>query len=121
MFYRNLLVGVTVDTSVAPTTGNNTNFILANGSHGIGFYTLSKEGTISAGKAYLTLPTNAVQNLANGITLEFEDEETTGISEEVIVNSAKSTDIWFTLDGRKLNGKPTQKGIYIVNGRKVVK
>ncbi len=121
MFYRNLLVGVTVDTSVAPTTGNNTNFILANGSHGIGFYTLSKEGTISAGKAYLTLPTNAVQNLANGITLEFEDEETTGISEEVIVNSEKSADIWFTLDGRKLNGKPTQKGIYIVNGRKVVK
>lgn len=27
---------------------------------------------------------------------------------------------WFTLDGRKLNDKPTQKGIYIHNGQKIV-
>lgn len=27
---------------------------------------------------------------------------------------------WFTLDGRRLNGKPTSRGIYIVNGHKVV-
>ncbi len=27
---------------------------------------------------------------------------------------------WFMLDGRKLPGKPTQKGVYINNGRKVV-
>ena len=27
---------------------------------------------------------------------------------------------WFSLDGRKLQGKPTAKGIYIYNGRKVV-
>lgn len=27
---------------------------------------------------------------------------------------------WFTIDGRKLNGKPTQKGIYIYNGKKIV-
>ena len=121
MFYRNLLVGLTEDTNVTPTTASNTNFILANGIHGIGFYTLSQAGTISAGKAYLTLPSNAVQNLTNGITLEFEDEETTGISEEVTVNGEKSADVWFTIDGRKLNGNPTQKGIYIVNGRKVVK
>lgn len=27
---------------------------------------------------------------------------------------------YFTLDGRKLYGKPTQKGVYIVNGKKIV-
>ena len=27
---------------------------------------------------------------------------------------------WYTLDGRKLQGKPTQKGIHIVNGKKVL-
>jgi hypothetical protein len=27
---------------------------------------------------------------------------------------------WYSLDGRRINGKPTQKGIYIVNGHKVV-
>jgi hypothetical protein len=27
---------------------------------------------------------------------------------------------WYTLDGRKMQGKPTQKGVYIKNGHKVV-
>jgi hypothetical protein len=27
---------------------------------------------------------------------------------------------WYDLNGRKLQGKPTKKGLYIVNGRKVV-
>lgn len=26
---------------------------------------------------------------------------------------------WYTLDGRKLNGKPTEKGVYLVDGKKV--
>ena len=33
---------------------------------------------------------------------------------------SKSDDVWFSIDGQKLQGKPTAKGIYIVNGRKVV-
>jgi len=28
---------------------------------------------------------------------------------------------WYTLDGRKLQGKPVEKGMYIVNGKKVLK
>ena len=28
-------------------------------------------------------------------------------------------DVWYTLDGRKLPGKPTQKGIYINSGKKI--
>lgn len=27
---------------------------------------------------------------------------------------------WFTLDGRRLNGQPTAKGLYINKGKKVV-
>ena len=36
--------------------------------------------------------------------------------------SAKSweNDLWYSVDGRRLNAKPTTKGIYINNGRKVV-
>ena len=30
------------------------------------------------------------------------------------------TDAWHTLDGRRLSGKPTQRGIYINNGKKIV-
>ena len=53
--------------------------------------------------------------------IHFEDEST-GIvsvhSSQSIVHS--EADAWYTLDGRKLQGKPTKKGMYIVNGRKVV-
>ena len=27
---------------------------------------------------------------------------------------------WYSLDGRKYNGKPSVKGVYVNNGRKVV-
>ena len=39
--------------------------------------------------------------------------------EELMSKEGKS-ESWYTLDGRKLQGKPTTKGLYIVNGRKVV-
>ncbi len=32
----------------------------------------------------------------------------------------KMEDVWYDLQGRKLSGKPTQKGIYIVGGKKVI-
>ena len=46
----------------------------------------------------------------------------TGISEKVKVNSEQfaAATRWYTLDGCLLNNKPTAKGIYINNGRKVV-
>jgi hypothetical protein len=53
--------------------------------------------------------------------------ETTGISDAshlmdngqwIMDNKAGAG--WYSLDGRRLSGKPTKKGIYIYNGRKVV-
>ena len=44
-------------------------------------------------------------------------------SEETIISPAKiaeRADVWYTIDGVKLNGKPNVKGLYINNGRKVV-
>ena len=49
----------------------------------------------------------------------FDGEETTGIRS--IDNGQLTIDnSWYTIDGRKLDGKPTAKGIYVNNGRKVV-
>ena len=49
-----------------------------------------------------------------------ESSITTGI-ENGQRNSVKGQrDEWFTLDGQKLSGKPTKKGIYIHNGKAVV-
>ncbi len=123
MFYTQLLVGVTESTFLMPTTtdGQYTNFILANGVHGIGFYSVSANGgALGAGKAYLQLPTRSVANLANGITLEFEDEQTTGIDGVVASDSMDENGGYYSVDGRKIKGMPTQKGIYIQNGKKVV-
>ena len=33
---------------------------------------------------------------------------------------SKMEDVWFTLDGRRLDGKPAQRGVYVNGGRKVV-
>ena len=30
------------------------------------------------------------------------------------------SDTWYTLEGVQLNGKPTRKGIYVNNGKKVI-
>ena len=51
------------------------------------------------------------------IVLNFDDEST---SISLISNPGEESDSWYTIDGRRLNGKPTKKGIYIVNGKKVV-
>ena len=46
---------------------------------------------------------------------------TTSVSEELRVKSEEFATAaeWYTLDGRRLSGKPSQKGIYIYKGKKV--
>ena len=46
--------------------------------------------------------------------------ETTSIGEIDTKTGEISLDGWYTMDGVKLSGKPTKKGLYINNGRKVV-
>jgi hypothetical protein len=52
------------------------------------------------------LPINDLMNSATGI--------------ETISNVIMTHDNYYHLDGRKVDGKPTKKGLYITNGRKVV-
>ena len=46
--------------------------------------------------------------------------ETTGIGTLDTKTGDITLDGWYTMDGRKLVGKPTKKGLYINNGRKIV-
>ena len=57
------------------------------------------------------------QTAINTFVLNFDGGET-GITTMNSTNPTNPT--WHSVDGRKLQGKPTQKGIYINNGRKVV-
>ena len=106
------------ETIVTQTDGDYTNFILANGAHGIDWYTLSTSGAIGANKAYLQLLTaNVPSSSSRGFTWVI-DGGTTGIVDnkrETITNNH-----WYDLSGRKLSGKPTAKGLYIHNGKTIV-
>ena len=44
----------------------------------------------------------------------------TGITATRHMNVTNPNGAWHTLDGRRLSGKPTQRGIYINDGRKTV-
>lgn len=115
MYYTNLLKGVTTATEIDPTDGDYTNFILSNGAHGIGFYTLSESGELAANKAYLQLPTTSVASLSRAMRLVFADK-ITGIDEK-IAETKEENDIFYDLQGRRIDN-PTQ-GLYIVKGKKV--
>ena len=56
---------------------------------------------------------------ARGLRMVFAAEDITGI-ENLNMNVSERNDTWYTLDGRKLDKKPTTRGIYINRGNKVV-
>ena len=58
-------------------------------------------------------PMNGVKIYSINIT-----PNTTGIEKPCA--DTFNEDAWYTLDGRKLDGKPSRKGLYIKNGRKII-
>lgn len=48
------------------------------------------------------------------------DNMSTSITNTNYIKVANKDDVWYTLDGRKLSGKPAQRGLYINNGNKVI-
>ena len=72
--------------------------------------------SIKAFRAYFDL--SALPSGVRTFSLNFGDVETSlpqPLQKEGSQNAA-----WYTLDGRKLDAKPTKKGLYIVNGRKII-
>jgi hypothetical protein len=84
---------------------------------------------INAFRAYFQLQGDYVcgnpsqgANAINKFVLNFEESETTGIKTTNDTNNTnfKNDNTWYSIDGRRLNGKPTVKGVYINNGKKIV-
>ena len=76
---------------------------------------------IGAQRAYFKIGDGA--QLARSLTsfsIDFGDDEATGIISTTNYTNDTNSDAWFTLDGRKLSGKPSVKGVYVNNGRKVI-
>ena len=94
------------------TGDGSTIYVLADGTNGVGFYLLQSGDALAAGKAYLSVS----EGVASARQFIGFDDDTTGIS--VIDNGKLTIDNYYDLQGRRV-AQPT-KGLYIVNGKKVV-
>lgn len=114
----NMLAGVTENTVLNKVDGDYTNYILSNKNDKLGFYAVADGSTLSAGKAYLPLPTASLPNIAGarGVKFVFDDEQTTDIIIVGRINTDARYEV-YDLQGRKVR-KPV-KGLYVVNGKKV--
>lgn len=77
-----------------------------------------KDGNINSGNA------DPNHSNASRVALNFFDDEeesgTTGIKQMDTTAQRVDSNVFYTLEGVKLNSRPTQRGIYIHNGRKIV-
>ena len=103
---------------IYPTPENT--YMLIKGASGVGFYhypsinpTFNTQTIIPARKAYLTIAASARSFLG------IDEGETTSIHEGYSMEELGSA-VWYTLDGRRLDAMPTQKGIYVSNGKKII-
>ena len=110
------------DDYTAYTTGkdvpDDTYYVLSNGA-----FVIAGPGTIARGKAYLKIRTEYTYGGSSSgakFRLVFQNEEEKPTNILSVDNSQLSDDSWYTLDGRKLEGEPTERGVYIVNGKKVM-
>ena len=112
----NLLVGTVVDTDVA-ADAKKTYYVLSNPENGpVGFYKAAlTDGKFknNANKAYLPI-TNQAESSSRFLSFGFGTE--TAIES---VESVENNAVVYDLAGRRVQG--AQKGIFIVNGKKVVK
>ena len=107
----NCLVGVNVETTIS-----STDYILNKVNDGVGFYKAGSWTTLGAHKAYI--PAAAVGNGVKGFTIDFDDDAT-GISLMEDGRSQMEDGVIYNLAGQRIS--KMQKGINIVNGKKILR
>jgi len=83
-------------------------------------FVFNKAGNLKKGKVYLNPNHTASSPEPAPARLMIAWNHTTGIEDGRGKIEDGSSERWYTLDGRCLSGKPTTKGLYIVNGKKTV-
>ena len=117
--------------------GETDNSILLMGGENMLYYPTTGAG-LGAQHAYFKIGGDGAKaRRITGFSIDFGDGEATGIisaeanscvpsvasdqrSSASLFTIHSSLSDWYTLDGRRLSGKPTRSGIYINGGRKVV-
>ena len=121
-YFVNMLKAHTTADAVPVTEGDYTNFILQKNEEGY-VWNHKGEGTMSLGakKAYLQLPTSFVSSSAREMHMVFEDELTpTEIRDNyILLQESKYNGRIYNVSGQQI--ETLQKGVNIVNGRKILK
>jgi hypothetical protein len=112
----NALKGTTTDLATSEVSG--TVYVLSTSTtNGVGFYKFSGN-TLAANKAYLVLPAAETAPMVRFNFDEGNVGNVTGIESIEAENGAQAR--IFDLQGRSLRQAP-QKGMYILNGHKVIR
>lgn len=102
-------------TGVLTTTVVNTGYIMQNKGAGPQFYNANGANfSLPAGRCYLTIPASEVK----AFSFNFDVEE--GTTEISSLSNEEVSDVWYTLQGVKLDQKPTEKGVYFYGQQKVL-
>lgn len=133
-FSEILIPGVIISKTAKPFTSTNVDFIPTLGkttipagdvknvlfmtSGGNLKHPTTLPADIKGFRAYFQLKGDAVN--AASFNLDFGNGETTGINSLTSEPSSNGEGTIYSLDGRRLSSKPAQKGVYIVNGKKMV-
>ena len=104
------------DRKTTGSKGNSTIYVLANKTKGVGFYRWTGD-ELGAGRVYLNVIGQGGSNAHEFVGFPEEDENgTTAIQD--IESTESITGPFYDLQGRRVDN-PT-KGIYIVNGKKII-
>ena len=101
--------------TVATTDGDYTNMILNNVNNKVGFYFANNQ-MVAANRAYLHILTTLAPDASNARMQIVFDSETSGIKS--VNNALNESGNYFNLSGQRIS-EPA-KGLYIVNGKKVI-
>lgn len=100
--------GTLTGTTIAASTDAQTNYAF----NGKAFVFVKDAIEVGPNKAWLSI------NNSNARMINLVFDETTKITNTNLTNLTNGN--WYDLNGRKLDKMPTKKGVYIMNGRKVV-
>ena len=111
-------------TNLAGKVNDQGEMVGEKGSVALGFYRAVASSTLGAHKCYLRLPQTLTED-SNGsksmimLNILDWDDIITGVTRTHTEKVTPHNDVYYTLSGMRLSGKPTQSGLYIVNGKKV--
>ncbi len=106
--------------SPVSVTANDKSILFLGNANTLYYSTVDRQ--IRSCRAYFSVPYihEHAGAMARAFALSFDGEETTGILEVSAKSNEVKDDVWYSLDGVRLSGKPTQRGMYINKGKKIL-